>query len=174
MKRVKIQLLSLTLTAVLGLCFVSCSDNNGAEYTETFEDTTEIFRSAEMDRVDNILGDLVIDAYTNCELNETGRNAQSVLLPDCVIVTVTVQENIREITIDFGSEGCIVRGNVLKGQMDITYSRSPDPQEVLIKYSLRNFYFNSKSVEATRTIFRERTNDNGNPMFTHNLDVTII
>lgn len=174
MRHIKLYLFPLGLTVLWGLCSISCSDNNGVGYTETVEDTTEILRSTQMDRLDNILGDIVIDAYTTYELYETGRNAQSLLLSDCVTVTITAEQNVREISIDFGSEGCIVRGNLLKGHIDITYSRFPDLQEVLINYSLRNFYFNSKSVEATRTILKERANDNGNPMFTHNLDINII
>lgn len=89
------------------------------------------------------------------------------------MVGIHAQQNFREIMIDFGTEGCVVRGNLLKGQVQITYLRDLEASEVLINYTLIDFFVNAKTVEATRTILIQRSNDNGNPMLIHNVDVLV-
>ena len=95
-------------------------------------------------------------------------------LPDCVTITVVAQQNYRELTIDFGTEGCEVRNNILKGKIILSYTRDPDAREILITKTLEDFYFNDKSIVGTKTILRERSNDNGNPQFTKTFDITVV
>jgi hypothetical protein len=54
--------------------------------------------------------------------NHNSRNFQ---LPDCVTVTVVMQQNFKEITLDFG-DGCEVNGKFLAGIMIITFEPNPD------------------------------------------------
>ncbi len=56
----------------------------------------------------------------------------------------------------------------------LSWERNPDAQEVLITKSLDDFYFNEKNIEGSKTILKQRSNENGNPQFTHTLDLTII
>ena len=107
------------------------------------------------------------------EANPNGRVLPPAL-PDCVTITAIAQQAYREVTIDFGTQGCLVRGHVLKGQIVFTYTRDMEAQEILISYNLIDFYFDNKNVLGSRTILRERENDNGNPQFTHSLDLTVI
>lgn len=160
---------------VLGLAFTSCSDDNddSSQSQNQIEDTLEVQRSAEIDQVDNILGDLIIDAYEEQEMDDD-RSAYVAAIPDCVTITVVAQQGYREVTLDFGTEGCLVQGHILKGQIIFDYTRDPEAQQIAINYNLVDFYFDAKNVIGSRSILKELSNDNGNPQFTHNLSVTVI
>ncbi|MDO1501492.1 hypothetical protein Q2T40_15255 [Winogradskyella maritima] len=160
---------------IFGLSLTSCTKDN--EFTEeliTADSQLELERAAEIDAVESALSDLVIQVYENDNANASGRSAQPPALPDCVTITLVAQQNFRELTIDFGSEGCLVRGHLLKGQLVIDYTRDPEAQEVTINYNLIDFYFDNKNVLGSRSILKERSNANGNPQFTHTLDLTVI
>ncbi|MTE26567.1 hypothetical protein [Winogradskyella ouciana] len=159
---------------VLGLTFTSCSKDETTETENQVQDTSEVQRSAEIDQIDNVLGDLVIDAYEGQELSETGRTTYNGDIPDCVTITVVVQQNYRQVTLDFGTEGCLVRGHLLKGQIIFDYTRDPEAQQIAINYNLVDFYFDAKNIIASRSILKELSNDNGNPQFTHDLSITVI
>ncbi|MCT4630689.1 hypothetical protein [Winogradskyella sp.] len=170
---------------VLSLAFTSCSNNDEATETEDFtQDTTEVQRSAEIDQIDNVLGDIVIDAYEQQEFeiadriesikDSSEREAYSRDIPECVTVTVVAQQNYREVTLDFGSEGCVINGHLIQGQIVFDYTRDTEAQQIMINYNLVNFYFDAKNVIASRSILKELSNENGNPQFTHNLSITVI
>ena len=159
---------------VLGLTFTSCSKDETTETENQVQDTSEVERSAEIDQIDNVLGDLVIDAYEGQELSETDRTTYNGDIPDCVTITVVVQQNYRQVTLDFGTEGCLVRGHLLKGQIIFDYTRDPEAQQIAINYNLVDFYFDAKNIIASRSILKELSNDNGNPQFTHDLSITVI
>lgn len=133
---------------------------------------SEMSRASEMDAIDVSLGDLVINAF---ELQEArrGRNAYNANLPECVVITAVVQQSAVAINVNFGTEGCLVNGNLIRGEIDMMYTRDLEAMQILINYTLVDFYFNNKRIEATRTILRERFNENGNPQFTHSLDITV-
>lgn len=165
---------------VLGFVFTSCSNNEEAtEAEDVTQDTTEVKRSAEIDQIDNILGDIVIDAYEEQEstADRSGVTDDTVYakdIPECVTITVVAQQNYREVTLDFGAEGCMVNGHLIQGQIVFDYTRNPEAQQIMINYNLVDFYFDAKNVMASRSILKELSNENGNPQFTHNLSVTVI
>jgi len=160
---------------VLGLVFTSCSSNDEATETENqLEDTLEVQRSAEIDQIDNVLGDLIIDAYEEEETSLADRPLYSRDVPECVTVTIVAQQNYRQVTLDFGEDGCMVNGHLIKGQIVFDYTRNPEAQQIMINYNLVDFYFDAKNVIGSRSILKERSNENGNPQFTHNLSVTVI
>lgn len=159
---------------VFGFTFSSCSDDNeSVEQPNTAQDTLELARAAEVDAASSSLEDIVVEVFEYDEANPNGRSLPPAL-PECVTITVVAQQVFREVTIDFGTEGCLVRGHVLKGQIIFTYDRDIEAQEILISYNLIDFYLDNKNVLGNRTILLERENDNGNPQFTHNLDLTVI
>ncbi len=160
---------------VLGLIFTSCSSNDEATETENqLEDTLEVQRSAEIDQVDIVLGDLIIEVYEYEESSIADRNPQARDIPECVTITVVAQQGYRQVTIDFGSEGCVVRGHLLKGQIVFDYTRDPEAQQIMINYNLVDFYFDAKNIIGSRSILKELSNENGNPQFTHDLSITVI
>ncbi|EDP71486.1 hypothetical protein FBALC1_03342 [Flavobacteriales bacterium ALC-1] len=160
---------------VLGLTISSCSDNDESSDSENqLEDTLEVQRSAEIDQIDNVLGDLVIEVYEDEESGIADRNSQSRDIPECVTITVVAQQGYRQVTIDFGSEGCMIRGHLIKGQIVFDYTRDTEAQQIMINYNLIDFYFDAKNIIASRSIFKELSNENGNPQFTHDLSITVI
>ena len=169
---------------VLGFVFTSCSNNEEATETEDLtQDTIEVKRSAEIDQIDNILGDIIIDAYEEQEAtadrggvttDASDNTFYAKDIPECVTITVVAQQNYREITLDFGTEGCMVNGHLIQGQIIFDYTRNPEAQQIMINYNLVDFYFDAKNVIASRSILKELSNENGNPQFTHNLSITVI
>ena len=175
MKNLKVIKRGMLSLMVLGLTFTSCSDNDeSSDPQNQVEDTIEVQRSAEIDQVDNILGDLIIDAYEVQEASIVDRNANASAIPDCVTITVIAQQGYRQVTLDFGTEGCFVQGHILKGQIVFDYTRDPEAQQITINYNLVDFYFDAKQVIGSRSILKELSNENGNPQFTHSLNVTVI
>ncbi len=158
-----------------GLIVASCSDNGEVIETENqLEDTLEVQLSAEIDEVDIVLGDLLIDAYEFQESGIADRNSQTRDIPDCVTITIVAQQGYRQVTLGFGTEGCIINGHLLKGQIIFDYTRDTENQEIMINYSLVNFYFDAKNIIGSRSILKELSNENGNPQFTHDLSIIVI
>lgn len=155
------------------LVFNACSDEELIVENNSVDDVTEMSRAAEMDAMDVALGDLVVNAFEEQERGVLGRSSYNNNLPECVVITAVVEQNSVEVTIDFGTDGCLVNGHLIRGQIQMSYTRNPEAMQILINYNLVDFYFNNKNVAATRTILRERFNENGNPQFTHSLDVTV-
>jgi len=168
----------LMVSLGLALVFTSCSENEPIENLEQDLNSTEVTLSAEMDVALETMDDIAIDAYEAQEADESSTSRTTngngfFTLPDCVTITVVAQQNFRELTIDFGTEGCEVRNNILKGKIILSYTRDPEAREILISKTLEDFYFNDKSIVGNKTILRERSNDNGNPQYTKTLDVTV-
>jgi len=175
MKHFKAIFNTVTLSLMVIIWFNSCTDSEEQiESDNSIQETLEIGLSAEIDQVDNILGDLVIDAYEAQDNNDNDRAVYDAAIPECVTIEIVAQKNFREVTLDFGNEGCIVNGHLLRGQIIFDYTRNPEAQQIMINYNLVDFYFDAKNVIASRSILRELSNENGNPQFTHTLDVTVI
>ena len=181
MKKLNVTKQMFMVATGLALILTGCSDNepvtNGVQELE--QDSTEIAMSAEIDVASETMDDIAIDAYETQEASEntTGRVAngqESYSLPDCVTITVVAEQNSREITIDFGTEGCEVRGHILKGKILLSYTRDPEAREILITKTLEDFYFNDKNIIGGKTILKQLSNDNGNPQFTRTVDFTVV
>ncbi|TCK67378.1 hypothetical protein DFQ05_1152 [Winogradskyella wandonensis] len=174
MKYFKRIIKSILALLVIGMSFSSCTDNDEPlQIDNTSQDTLELARASEVDAASSSLEDMVVEVFEFDLANPNGRVAPPAL-PDCVTITVVAEQGFREVTVDFGNEGCLVRGHVLKGQIVFSYTRDVEAQEILITYNLIDFYFDNKNVLGSRTILREKENDNGNPQFTHTLDLTVI
>ncbi|WP_298754937.1 hypothetical protein [uncultured Psychroserpens sp.] len=163
----------LTLV-VLGLTFTSCSNEDTVTEEEQDAEISEVRLSSDIDTAANVIGDIIIGAYEEEESNTLDRTAQQSGLPDCVTITIVAQQGFREVTIDFGTEGCIVHGHLLKGQIVFSYTRDTEAQEVLITYNLIDFFFDAKNILGSKTLLKQLSNNNGNPQFTHTLDLTVI
>lgn len=160
---------------IFGVVTTSCSDKDEVtEIENQAEDTIEVQRSSEIDQMDTVLGDLVIEAFEAQENETADRTLQGRAVPDCVTITVVVEQNYRQVTIDFGAEGCTVNGHFIQGQIVFDYTRNPEAQEITINYNLVDFSFDAKQVIASRTLLKELSNANGNPQFTHTINVTVI
>ena len=165
---------------VVGLVFTACSNNDTDEQEEA-QDYSEVALSSEIDRASDSMDDIAIQVYEDQEEVETGgANNENVSVrtitdfPDCVTITVVIESMSREITIDFGTEGCVINGNTFKGKMILSYTRNPEAQQITITKTLEDFYFNNKNIVGGKTIVKVLSNDNGNPQFTKTTDITII
>jgi hypothetical protein len=176
MKTFNVMKKSILALSVVGLLLVSCSDSNDdiTNLDTSAEDIVALQQVAEIDQIDNVLGDIIIDVYEQQENEAVGRSANASFIPDCVTITVEIQQNFRAVTIDFGTTGCLVQGHILRGQILMDYTRDPEAQQVMINYNLVDFFVDAKSVMGSRSILRELANANGNPQFTHHLDLTVI
>ena len=169
-----IRVLSNYLMIIAVMLFAtSCSDDTNTEEPEEQQNYDEVVLEAQMDRASEMMDDIALDVYETQELSESNRSNANFNLPDCVTVTVVLEQGSREITIDFGTEGCEIRGHILKGKMVLTYERNPDLQQVFMTKSLVNFYFNQLNIEGIKTFLKEQSNDNGYPQFTKTLDVVV-
>lgn len=162
-------------TAILGLLFTSCSKDESANINLQDESYSEVVMSSEIDRDIDVIDKIGIQVFEIQEESETTRTSNTnFMLPDCVTVTVVLEQNFREITIDFGTEGCLINNNVLKGKMILSYTRDPQVQELTINKDLEDFYINNKNIIGSTTILRELSNNNGNPQFTMTINITVV
>ncbi|MCK5401327.1 MAG: hypothetical protein KAJ28_06800 [Flavobacteriaceae bacterium] len=162
--------------AVFALTFFGCSNNEAIEIEEQElqQDYSEVVLSSEIDEASEAMDDIALDVFETQQESETSRTQANFSVPDCVTITVVIEQGFREITIDFGTEGCLIRGNELKGKIILSYDANPEAQEILITKTLEDFYFNNKNIIGGKTILRERSNENGNPQFTKTVDLTVI
>ena len=162
--------------AVCALTFLGCSENEAIEIDEQEmeQDYSEVVLSSEIDESSEAIDDIALDVYETQEDSEVGRTLPDFNLPDCVTITVVAEQDYREITIDFGTEGCLIRGNILKGKIILSYERNPEAQQILITKTLDGFYFNDKNIVGGTSILKELSNENGNPQFTKTVDLTVI
>jgi hypothetical protein len=180
MKKLKLATKFWLFLVVLGLTFTACSNNDSDDQEPAAQDYTEVALSSEIDRASDGMDDVAIEVYENQEMDEPGGMNDGTMtktvsdLPDCVTITVVIEAMHREITIDFGTEGCMVRGNLLKGKIILSYERDPEAQQITIMETLEDFYFNNKNIVGGKTIVKVLSNDNGNPQFTKTTDITVI
>lgn len=158
----------------LGFALTNCSNEDSLDQNVQNEDALEVAMSSEIDDMSSVIGDIIIETFEAQEADESGRLLQQNSLPECVTVTIVAQLGFREVTVDFGDQGCLVRGHTLKGQIIFTYERDPQAQQVLINYNLVDFYFDAKNIIGSKTILRQLSNENGNPQFTHTVDLTVV
>lgn len=184
MKNFKLSNKVVVAIMVLGLLFTACSKDESVDIDSQNQDYSEVILSSEVDEASAALDDIALDVFDVQETSEasgisetsrtTDTNATFTNLPECVTITVVAQQGYREVTIDFGTEGCMVRGNLLKGKMILTWERNPEAQEVYITKTLEDFYFNRLNILGDKTILKQLSNENVNPQSTHTLDLTII
>lgn len=161
---------------VFTLTFLGCSKNEATEIDalEQEKDYLEVVLSSEIDETSEAVEDITLDVFETQQESDFSRNLPHFNVPDCVIITVVIEQNFREITIDFGTEGCLIRGNVLKGKIIMSYEANPEAQQILISKTFEEFYFNNKNILGGTSILKELANENGNPQFTRNVDITVI
>jgi hypothetical protein len=173
MKQFRLTTKTLSLLLVIAFGITSCNTET-EDLDESQVDYTEVMRSSEIDRASDSMDDISLKVFEIQEESENTRTIADYQLPECVTVTVVMEQNYREITIGFGEEGCLIQENLYQGQILLTYTRNPEAQEILITKTLSDFYFNGKNIVGGKTILRELSNDNGNPQFTKTTNITVI
>jgi hypothetical protein len=160
--------------AIIGILmlFASCSKNDTpSEANESTADlTAEQSRlNAETDKASDAVFSLIEIAYAENEENE-GRNAS--LFTDCVTITISSENGVTFVTLDFGFGCQLNNGAVVSGKINLTYG-SVIAGTVTITYVFEDFTYNNKGIVGGGTIYRERNNVNGNPQSTVNKAIEI-
>ncbi|WP_421805912.1 hypothetical protein [Flagellimonas sp.] len=160
------------LTGTLLLMFVSCSkDSSNEEELTTAEvmSATELQFSDETDMITEEIMSIAEDVYATEEIAATSKgDYSSDYLPDCVTVSVVLNQGMREVTLDFG-EGCeLPTGNLVSGKVNLSYVLDLEAASNRVEVTLEDFTFNDVLVEGDATIVRVRSNESGNPQGTAN------
>ena len=160
------------LTGTLLLMFVSCSkDSSNEEELTTAEvmSATELQFSDETDMITEEIMSIAEDVYATEEIAATSKgNYSSDYLPDCVTVSVVLNQGMREVTLDFG-EGCeLPTGNLVSGKVNLSYVLDLEAASNRVELTLEDFTFNDVLVEGDANIVRVRSNESGNPQGTAN------
>ncbi|PWK19144.1 hypothetical protein [Xanthomarina spongicola] len=175
MKTMKLKTKVVFALMAFGLLITGCTENESTEPVTEDQELTEVVQSSEMDVMSASLEDFIIEVYEDQENAEAkGMVSSKASFPNCVTVTLVMEENFRELTVDFADGGCVIRGHLYEGQVVITYERNPIEHQVFLGYVLNDFYFDNKHVIGSNSILRELSNDNGNPQFTHTVDLTVV
>ena len=175
MKTLKKLTKDVLVLVVLALIINACSENDTTDVDSQGQDVSEVTKAAEMNEISAALEDFIIETYENQEDAESRGTPDSFSrMPDCVTLTLVAQLGFRQLTVDFGIDGCMIRGHMYRGQVVISWERNPQLQQVTLGYVLNDFYFDNKNVVGSNSILRERSNGNGNPQFTHTVDITVI
>mgnify|MGYP006935312072 CR=1 FL=1 len=162
----------LSLLTVLFL-FTSCSDDDSNSNTET-EVTADFTveqskQAAETDEVSTGALDVVEMGF----IAQAENNGNSFgFFSDCVTITVSTENGVTFVDLDFGM-GCeLNNGNIVSGIIHLTYGL-PQNGTRAVNYTFENFTFNEKEIEGGGTIYRELSNAAGNPQSTFHKNITI-
>ncbi len=156
---------------LLSFMTISCSkDSEEITDNSTIDLTAEqSAKTAETEKVTDGLFNIIDIAFSE-EEEEAGRTTS--FFPSCVVITVSMQNGVKFVTLDFGL-GCeLPNGNIVSGKIHLTYLL-PQAGTTTITYTLENFARNNKFIEGEGSLFRERNNANGNPQHTVNHELLV-
>lgn len=163
--------LSIFSVIFMSLMTISCSKDSET-ITDNFSADLTSEQSRQTARTEVTTDGLfnIIEIAFSEQEEEGGRIAS--FFPDCVTVTVSMQNGVKFVTLDFGL-GCeLPNGNLVSGKIHLTYVL-PQAGTTTITYSLENFARNNKFIAGEGSLFRERNNANGNPQHTVNHELVI-
>ncbi len=94
-------------------------------------------------------------------------------LPDCADVTISSDSFPKEIVIDYGSGCTDKKGRVKRGKIIIYISDFLLNEGAYRRVSFQEYYFNDKSVEGSKLLENIGTDDEGHPMFSKEVSLTV-
>jgi len=185
-KKIPIMKTRIYITSLISALFltISCNKDDQA-VTETPITVTEAASNAQMDLATDDVSKIVEEQLTT-EDGISGRNSvpQESLLPSCATVTrvpaygtTLTPGDIITKTIDFGTSGCdMPNGNILKGQIIISFEYQPSATSHTINYSFVDFYHNAIKINGAKTFTRvlgtSAANPNTHPIVTMTMNLT--
>jgi hypothetical protein len=166
----------LGLLVVCGLSLLSCQKEDLGSTAD------EAKVNAKIDLANDDVSDLVENAYDATAADASGRGMESASsqsnLPACATVTrnpafgtpVQVGQTVTK-TIDFGTVGCpMANGNVLRGQIIVSFVYQPTAASQSINYEFVNFYHNNIKIVGNKNF--TRTFVQGLPVVVMNMELT--
>jgi len=175
----------LLFTCLLSFAFfVGCTSDETSKTNETVASSKTIsaddaVANSEIDTsVDDV--SLIVEDQFSVQQSLVSRTIEPVksILPLCATISTVVGTDSYTKTIDFGTLGCTMpNGNVLKGKIIISFSKSTTLGLRTISYVLENFYHNDKLIEGNKTITHEMKSTEllatVHPVSTHSIDVKV-
>ncbi|MEO8934839.1 MAG: hypothetical protein ABI295_11090 [Xanthomarina sp.] len=165
MKTSKLKTALISTLAIFTLLTSSCSEDNSGDPIIPEQEITQLVQAAEMDRISASLEELIIEIY---------EAQQGPALTTCASITLVENQNLKELTVTFQPDGCIIRDYAYSGELIITYEQVPQATEILLNYVLNNFSIDNIELIGNNSILKELTNENEKPQFTHAVDLTVI
>jgi len=155
----------LFLGLLLSLFTVSCNKDKDEDNNDFTADEAGV--NAKIDVANDDVSDIVEGQFNATMDNSTTGKATEYAavttnLPTCATVTrnpafgtpLTVGQTVTK-TIDFGTTGCAMpNGNILKGQIIVTFLYDPAATSHTINYQFVNFYHNAIKFDGNKTFTR--------------------
>lgn len=158
------------LLLLVSFFIVSCSEDNDTptEINFSAEDTT---RAAQADNAAEGALTVLENGYAETEEGRSSNN--SFFPPECTTITISPDGNGGgNIVLDFG-DGCqLNNGAFVTGSILLEYGPIESATRT-INYTYTNFTYNNNGVTGGGEIFRELSNENGNPQSTINAAITV-
>ena len=165
--------------------FLTVSCNKEDQTEETPLTVTEATVNAQVDMATDDVSKVVEEQLTT-EDGISGRNSMPTesLLPTCATITRVPAYgtplnpgDVITKTIDFGTTGCAMpNGNILKGQIIISFEYQPSATSHTINYSFVNFYHNAIKINGAKTFTRvlgtSAANSETHPIVTMTMNLT--
>jgi len=175
----------LFLGLVLSLFTISCNKDNEENSTITADEAS---MNAKIDIANDDVSDIIEGEFVaTLDNNVSGKSNEvaSTNLPPCVTITrvpafgtaITPGTLVTK-TIDFGTTGCpMPNGNILKGQIIMSFTFSPGAASHTINYQFLNFYHNALKFDGnksfTRTMSVATASSPSHPVVVMNMDMTV-
>jgi len=163
----KIALLSCCLSL---LFFMSCDKNDDPAQDQQINYSAE--RTAQAAQVDNVAEGTFNIMEAGFDENTTTPFNNTSLFPNCTTITITTNGNGGTIVFDFGTSCQLNNGAVVSGIIRLEYGPIIAGTRT-IDYTFEDYTYNSNGVVGGGTIFREISNQNGNPQSTVNELITV-
>ncbi len=168
----KNSILKFGLAIFLSAIFTGCSESESDEVVIESLKFEEAELSAKIDNSAEVISDTFVQIY---EFEESPfKNSVHPFIPECATITIEITNNSKTIVVDFGTDGCEVRGRLIKGKVNMSYEVDTDTKTLVINYTLENFFIDDIQFEGSKTVTRQKANENGNPQYTMDLDFNII
>lgn len=174
MKKRNLKTFGLVIISIITLSFlvvVSCKKDESTSQKDTSMSVVQDDNYASDTYQD--VSDITDEAASKSNQKSTSSSEYAVL-SDCAVVTIDSSTSIREMTVDFGSEGCTgVDGKVRKGKIIVAYSGDYWADGVVKTVSFDNYYVNDHKVTGTKIVTAGVKNDSGNRFYSESVSGTI-
>lgn len=164
----------IILALILAVTFTSCLDTEILNPTAGNYNPQEFSKSEEANKVAEEINSIITKDYEEDNNGKTSNSTNTSYLPACVTRTYTSDGTNHTVEFDFGTTACTMpNGNDITGKIRYTYIGDISANTKTITYTLIDFTFNTLSVEGSDVINHIRSNTNGNPQSTIQIDLTI-
>ncbi len=159
------------LMTIFSMILVACDSEESNDAVTGSIDQKEAALTAKVDNATEVISDTFLQAIESEESLQKGPIRPH--LPECAIVTIELTDTSKDVTVDFGSDGCEVRGRTIKGKVNMSYVADVDAMTLVVNYSLEDFFVDDIQFAGSKTVTRQKVNDNGNPQYTMDLDLEV-